>query len=71
MSTTTVPVAYTVPDIAKLAGISEDTAWKLSKRGAIPGRIVGLGRLVRYAKGPVDRWLTGQVEPVEPQGVVG
>jgi excisionase family DNA binding protein len=54
------PAAYTVPDIARLAQASERHIWRLADRNQIPGRIRGLGRLVRFSRAAVDAWLTGQ-----------
>jgi excisionase family DNA binding protein len=54
------PAAYTISDIARLAQCSERHAWRLADRGVIPGRIKGLGRLVRFSKPAVDAWLAGQ-----------
>jgi excisionase family DNA binding protein len=55
-----VPGAYTVADIARLTQSSERHIWRLSDQGKIPGRIKGLGRLVRFSKAAVDAWLAGQ-----------
>jgi excisionase family DNA binding protein len=55
-----VPATYTVPDIARLTQTSERHVWRLADRALIPGRIKGLGRLVRFSKAAVDGWLAGQ-----------
>jgi predicted DNA-binding transcriptional regulator AlpA len=52
--------AYTIPDIARLAQCSERHAWRLADQNLIPGRIKGLGRLVRFSKTAVDSWLAGK-----------
>jgi excisionase family DNA binding protein len=58
------PATYTVPDIAQLTQTSERHIWRLADRGLIPGRIKGLGRLVRFSKAAVDAWLvSGAPEP--------
>jgi excisionase family DNA binding protein len=54
---------YTVPDIANLAQASVRHIWRLADRGLIPGRIKGLGRLVRFNKAAVDAWLAGNPAP--------
>ena len=54
------PATYTVPEIAHLTQTSERHVWRLVDRGLIPGRIKGLGRLVRFSKSAVDAWLAGQ-----------
>jgi excisionase family DNA binding protein len=54
------PAAYTVPDIARLTQTSERHVWRLADRGLVPGRIRGLGRLVRFSRAAVDAWLAGQ-----------
>ena len=54
------PATYTVPDIARLAQSSERHIWRLIDRNQIPGRIKGLGRLVRFSRAAVDTWLAGQ-----------
>jgi excisionase family DNA binding protein len=51
---------YTVENIAKLTQSSARHIWRLVDRGVIPGRIKGLGRLVRFSKSAVDAWLSGQ-----------
>jgi excisionase family DNA binding protein len=56
----TAPATYTVADIARLTQSSERHVWRLADRGLIPGRIKGLGRLVRFSKLAVDAWLAGQ-----------
>jgi predicted DNA-binding transcriptional regulator AlpA len=53
------PAAYTVPDIARLAQSSERHVWRLIDQGLVPGRIKGLGRLVRFSRAVVDAWLAG------------
>jgi excisionase family DNA binding protein len=52
--------AYTVPDIARLTQSSERHIWRLVDRDLIPGRIRGLGRLVRFSRSAVDAWLAGK-----------
>jgi excisionase family DNA binding protein len=52
--------AYTIADIARMAQCSERHAWRLTDRNLIPGRIQGLGRLVRFSRAAVDAWLAGQ-----------
>jgi len=47
---------YTVPQIARLLQCSERHVWRLADRGAIPGQL-RIGRLVRYARSVVDRWI--------------
>ena len=54
------PGTYTVRDIARLTQSSERHVWRLADRGLIPGRIKGLGRLVRFSKAAVDAWLSGR-----------
>jgi excisionase family DNA binding protein len=54
------PATYTIGDIARLTQSSERHIWRLNDMGKIPGRIKGLGRLVRFAKSAVDAWLAGQ-----------
>jgi excisionase family DNA binding protein len=54
------PAAYTVADIAHLTQSSERHVHRLNDLGRIPGRIRGLGRLVRFSKAAVDAWLAGQ-----------
>jgi excisionase family DNA binding protein len=54
------PVTYTVPEIARLTQSSARHVWRLADRGLIPGRIKGLGRLVRFSKSAIDAWLAGQ-----------
>jgi excisionase family DNA binding protein len=51
--------AYTVAQIAALAQASERHIWRLVDQGKVPGRIKGLGRLVRFSKSAVDAWLSG------------
>jgi excisionase family DNA binding protein len=54
------PATYTVPDIARLAQASERHIWRLADADKIPGRIRGLGRLVRFNRAAVDSWLAGR-----------
>ena len=54
------PATYTVPDIALLTQSSPRHIWRLIDQGKIPGRINGLGRLVRFSKSAIDAWLAGQ-----------
>jgi excisionase family DNA binding protein len=54
------PGTYTVPQIAKLAQASERHVWRLVDQGLVPGRIRGLGRLVRFSRSAVDAWLAGR-----------
>jgi excisionase family DNA binding protein len=56
----TAPAAYTVADIARLTQSSTRHIWRLNDQGKIPGRIRGLGRLVRFSRAAVDAWLAGQ-----------
>jgi excisionase family DNA binding protein len=56
----TAPATYTIADIARLTQSSERHVWRLNDQGNIPGRIKGLGRLVRFSKSAVDAWLAGQ-----------
>jgi excisionase family DNA binding protein len=49
-----------VPDIARLAQASERHIWRLADANKIPGRIRGLGRLVRFNRAAVDSWLAGR-----------
>jgi excisionase family DNA binding protein len=51
---------YTVHDIANLTKSSERHVWRLVDQGLVPGRIKGLGRLVRFSRGAVDEWLAGR-----------
>jgi excisionase family DNA binding protein len=51
---------YTVQDIARLTQSSERHIWRLADQGKIPGRIRGLGRLVRFSRAAVDAWLAGR-----------
>ena len=56
----TAAATYTVADIARLTQSSERHVHRLNDLGRIPGRIKGLGRLVRFGKAAVDAWLAGQ-----------
>ena len=56
----TAPATDTVPDIARLTQSSERHIWRLADQGKIPGRVKGLGRLVRFSRSAVDAWLAGQ-----------
>ncbi len=51
---------YMIVDIARLARCSERHIRRLAARGQIPGRIRGLGQLIRYSRAAVDAWLAGQ-----------
>jgi excisionase family DNA binding protein len=51
---------YTVRDIARLTQTSERHVHRLNDLGRIPGRIKGLGRLVRFSRSAVDAWLAGE-----------
>jgi excisionase family DNA binding protein len=51
---------YTIADLARLTQTSERHIHRLNDLGRIPGRIHGLGRLVRFSKAAVDVWLAGQ-----------
>jgi excisionase family DNA binding protein len=50
---------YTVRDLAALLQCSERHVWRQVDLNAIPGKIV-VGRLVRFSRDVVDRWLAGQ-----------
>jgi predicted DNA-binding transcriptional regulator AlpA len=52
----TTPAVYDVGDLAALLLISERQVWRLSDRGAIPGRI-HIGRSARWLRTTIDRWL--------------
>jgi excisionase family DNA binding protein len=54
-----IPATYTVHDLARLTQSSSRHIWRLVDRGLVPGRIKGLGRLVRFSKASVDAWLAG------------
>ncbi len=56
----TATATYTVADIARLTQSSERHVHRLNDLGKIPGRIKGLGRLVRFSRAAVDAWLAGQ-----------
>jgi len=62
------PATYTVADIARLMQCSERHAWRLVKRGVVPGQIHAVGRLVRFSRVAVDVWLSGGPE-VSPKDV--
>jgi excisionase family DNA binding protein len=55
-----VPATYTVPEIASLAQASERHIWRLIDLGLVPGRVKGMGRLVRFSRAAVDAWLSGR-----------
>jgi excisionase family DNA binding protein len=50
---------YTVADLARLLQCSERHVWRQIDLNAIPGKIL-IGRLVRFSRAVVDRWLAGQ-----------
>jgi excisionase family DNA binding protein len=54
------PATYTVPEIAILTQTSVRHIWRLVDAGRIPGRIKGLGRVVRFSRAAVDAWLAGR-----------
>jgi len=54
------PAAYSMRDVARLTQTSERHIARLADQGLIPGRIKGLGRLVRFSRVAVDVWLAGQ-----------
>ena len=56
--TTTTSATYTVADLARLMQCSERHVWRLADAGKVPGRIAGLGRLVRFSAAAVDSWLS-------------
>jgi excisionase family DNA binding protein len=60
------PATYTVPEIAALAQTSERHVWRLASMNKIPGRVKGLGRLVRFSRSEIDGWLAGQ--PIKARG---
>jgi predicted DNA-binding transcriptional regulator AlpA len=60
MEPSAAPATYTIANIARLAQCSERHAWRLADLDLIPGRIKGLGRLVRFSKCAVDAWLAGK-----------
>jgi len=51
---------YTVPQIARLAQSSDRHIRRLIDAGKVPGKIQGLGRLVRFSKVVIDAWLAGE-----------
>ena len=53
---------YTVPDLAKRLPASERHVWRLVDQGLVPGRIPGIGRLVRFSRTAVDAWLAGDLQ---------
>jgi excisionase family DNA binding protein len=53
------PATYTIADIARLTQSSERHIHRLNDMRRIPGRIKGLGRLVRFSRAAVDAWLAG------------
>jgi excisionase family DNA binding protein len=57
------PATYTVRDVARLTQSSERHVWRLADKGLIPGRIEGLGRLVRFSRSAVDAWLACRSKP--------
>jgi excisionase family DNA binding protein len=56
----TATATYTIADLARLTQSSERHVHRLNDLGRIPGRIKGLGRLVRFSKAAVDAWLAGR-----------
>ena len=58
----TAPACYSIDDIAELLKCSTRTAWRLIDAGKIPGRLRLSGRLVRFSKTAVDRWLQGETK---------
>ncbi len=58
-ASTTAPTTYTVADIARLTQSSTRHIFRLIDMGKVPGRVKGLGRLVRFSRSAVDAWLGG------------
>lgn len=50
---------YTRQDVANLLGISERHVDRMSAANQIPG-ILRVGRLVRFGRAIIDRWMAGE-----------
>lgn len=56
------PALYTADEVAQLTQLSKCQVYRLSDRGEIPGRVKGLGRVLRFSRVAVDSWLLGQTQ---------
>ena len=56
------PPLMGVPEVARLLGISENTLWKMLRRGACPIPHFKMGRLVKFRSADVGRFLRGEAE---------
>lgn len=52
---------YTIREIAKLTGISQQRLYERIRRGEGP-RVVRMGRTIRVSKVALDEWLAGERE---------
>jgi excisionase family DNA binding protein len=53
------PATYTRRDLADLRDVSERHVDRMTMAGEIPG-VVRSGRLVRFRRAVIDRWLAGE-----------
>ncbi len=58
----TAAATYTGDEVALLAQVSKKQIYRVARRDEIPGRVKGLGRLLRFNKRAVDNWLLGQAQ---------
>ena len=49
-------------EVAKLLNIGLRTVWRLSSNGVLPPPAVRQGRIVRWLRGDIIRWINAQAE---------
>ncbi len=49
-------LAYTMPDLAALTGLSQRTLWTLNKEGSLPGRCK-VGRRILFTASIIRAWV--------------
>lgn len=58
------PLTYSIPQVARLLGISRSGAYRLAREGSIPCLRIGPGRVV-VPRQALDRLLTGAGKDTE------
>jgi excisionase family DNA binding protein len=56
------PLTYTAAELAQALGCSERHVWRLHAAGGLPAA-VHIGRLVRWHRTLIDRWLAAGCPP--------
>ena len=58
-------LVMTIPEFAKVMGVSRNLAYDLARRDALPVRVIRLGRRMVLSRKAVEQLLSGNTEAAE------